>query len=474
MPIGYPQMVATIQDIASSTARQRRMFIPGAPVLVMVSGGGDSVALLHLLAPGSLGPTRQDISVLHLDHGLRGAASDGDSDFVEALCAALSIPCTVVRYDVGAYAQDAGLNLEDAGRRVRYRFAEEELDALCDARGVARDAGRIATAHTRDDRTETFLMRLASGAGAGGLSAIPYARGRIVRPLLDVGRDELRAWLVERGIEWREDETNVDLERTRAKVRAELLPRFRELNPSFDATLARTLDLLAEEDSLLSAMADQFSRDFAQVEAGREVAFNRALMGTLSRAMLRRTVREALLAAFPEASRLEAEHVDAIVSGMGEERFARDLPGGLRAESRYDTLVVVKPDDVPRAVAPSLLMIPGTADLGDAGSICAEEVSSSDVAGTPESVVVDASLIGDPLVVDGIRPGDRMRPLGMEGTRKLSDMLVDAKIPRRERGAMPVVRDGERIVWLAGVRMSEDYRIGSNTTRAIRLTWLSR
>jgi len=122
-------------------------------------------------------------------------------------------------------------------------------------------------------------------------------------------------------------------------------------------------------------------------------------------------------------------------------------------------------------VAPSLLMIPGTADLGDAGSIRAEEVPSDDVAGTSESVVIDASEVGDPLVVDGIRPGDRMRPLGMEGTRKLSDLLVDSKIQRHERGAVPVVRDRERIVWLAGVRMSEDYRVGPQTTRAIRLTW---
>ena len=190
--------------------------------------------------------------------------------------------------------------------------------------------------------------------------------------------------------------------------------------------------------------------------------------------MLRRTVREALFSAFPEASRLEAEHVDAIVAGMGDERFARDLPSGLRAETEYDTLVVVRADETPRAVAPSLLMIPGTADLGDAGWICAEEVASDDVAGTPESVVIDASEISDPLVVDGVRPGDRMRPFGMEGTRKLSDLLVDAKIPRRDRPATPVVRDSERIVWLAGVRMSEEYRVGPRSARAIRLTWHSR
>ncbi len=466
--------MSELVDIARTTAENHRMFPPAAPVLVMVSGGGDSIALLHLLAEGSLGPAREQLAVLHVDHGLRGLDSDADAAFVEAQCDALGVPCTVVRYDVASFAAEAGLNLEDAGRRVRYRFAEEELDVLCDAASVPRALGRIATAHTLDDRAETFLMRLASGAGAGGLSAIPYTRGRIVRPLLDVARADIRTWLSVRNIPWREDATNADLDRTRARVRADVLPRFRELNPSFDATLARTLDILAEENALLAEMADQFARDFADVDPGREVAFNRALMATLSRAMLRRTVRAGILAAFPEASRLEAEHVDAIVQGIQSEAFARDLPNGLRAEGRYDTLVVRKAGETPPSVAPSLLMIPGTADLGEAGSICAEEVSSDDVAGTPESVVIDATGIGDPLVVDGIRPGDRMRPLGMEGSRKLSDLLVDAKVPRRERQAVPVVRDGERIVWLAGVRMSEDYRVGSETSRAIRLTWRSR
>ncbi len=449
------------------------MFELGGPVLVMVSGGGDSIALLHLLAERALGdlPQLGDLAVLHVEHGLRGPESEADAAFVEAECSQLGIDCRVVRYDVAGYAEEAGLNLEDAGRRVRYRFAEEELDARCAAHGVSPELGRIATAHTRDDRTETFLMRLASGSGAKGLSAIPYVRGRVVRPLLDVGRAELRDWLRARGLSWREDASNADLDRVRARVRAELAPRFRALNPAFDETLARTLDILAEEDSLLSAMAEQFSRDFAQVEPDVEVVFNRALMLTLSRAMLRRTVRQALVAAFPEASRIEAEHVDAIVAAMGDERFARDLGGGLRAESRYDTLVVIRAGETPRCVAPSLLMIPGTADLGDGGSIRAEEVGSDELWGTPESIVIDASSIDEPLVADCMRPGDRMRPLGMEGTRKLSDVFVDAKVARHERMAHPVVRDGERIVWLAGVRMSEQYRVGPGTTRAIRLTW---
>ena len=169
--------------------------------------------------------------------------------------------------------------------------------------------------------------------------------------------------------------------------------------------------------------------------------------------------------------RLEAEHVEALVGGLADEPFARDLPNGLKAFSEYGKLIVSRSDIGEPSVAPGLLAIPGTAHLGAAGTISAEIEATDKTAGTPFSVVVDAGRIGGDLVVDAPRPGDRMRPLGMTGTRKLSDLFVDGKVPRRDRTAVPVVRDGERIVWVAGVRMSEDYRVGSETAKAVRLTW---
>jgi tRNA(Ile)-lysidine synthase len=193
-------------------------------------------------------------------------------------------------------------------------------------------------------------------------------------------------------------------------------------------------------------------------------------MLTLDRAMARRAVRAALIEAFPEASRLDASHVEALVDGLADDAFRRDLPGGLRAETEYGRLVVSRADEELRAVAPSLLPLPGTAELGAAGSIVAEEVALDDIAGTPDSITIAADSLGS-LVVDGVRPGDRMRVLGMDGSRKLSDLLVDEKVARRQRGAVPVVRDASSIVWLAGVRMSEDYRVGPTTARAMRLTW---
>jgi len=158
------------------------------------------------------------------------------------------------------------------------------------------------------------------------------------------------------------------------------------------------------------------------------------------------------------------------VTGLSAESFARDLPSGLRAETEYGKLVVSLAGTRPLVMAPCLLPLPGNANLGNAGCIVAQEVDPADIAGDAVSVTIDA---GDArtFVVDAIHPGDRMRPLGMSGSRKLSDLLIDAKVPRRTRGSIPVVRDGERIVWLAGVRMSDEYRVGPNAKRAIRLTW---
>lgn len=460
--------MTSLPETARATVRRHDLLPDGAPVLALVSGGGDSVALLHLLATRVFG--EHPVRVLHVNHLLRGADSDGDEAFVSGLCAELGVECRVVRFDVAAFAAEGALNLEDAGRRIRYRFAEEELDAWCAELGVHRQAGRIAVAHTRDDRVETFFTRAITGSGTGALASIAAARGRIVRPLIDCDRADVRSYLEGAGVAWREDASNTDTARARALVRAELLPAAARLNPAFRGALARTMDLLADDDALLTRMADGFASDFAQVEPG-EIRFHREWMRSLERTMARRTVRSALRDAFPEAGRLEASHIEALVDGLADDAFARDLPDGLRAFTEYATLVVSHTDAEILRVAPCLLTIPGRADLGPAGEMVAEETDAADTAGTSNSVVLDAECVHGELTVNSVRDGDRMRPFGMTGSRKLSDLLTDEKVPRRVRGAVPVVRDGERIVWLAGVRMSDEYRVTPQTRRAVRLTW---
>jgi tRNA(Ile)-lysidine synthase len=462
--------MAALPDIARTTVAEHDMLPAGVVVLALVSGGADSVALVRLLASGDLGDVSGRLSVLHINHLLRGDDAEADELFVTALCDTLAVACRVVRYDVAAYARAEGFNLEDAGRRVRYRFADDELDARCDALGVPREAGRIAVAHTADDRLETFLARIVTGAGAGGLASIAPVRGRIVRPLIGARRAEVTAYLGELGQPWREDVTNADTEQQRAWLRHKLLPLIERRNPSFSDTVGRTMTVLSGDEALLAQLSAEAARRVVAHD-GDAVVFDRAALAAVPRALARRMVRDAIRASFPEASRVTFEHVEAIAVGVADDGFARDLPFGLRAEAEYGTIRVSRRGDSSGSVAPGLLELPGALDLVTSGTIAARELPAGSVAPGPDTISIDAGAVRWPLVVDAVRAGDRMRPLGLEGSKKLSDIFIDAKVPGRVRHVTPVVRDGDRIVWLAGVALAEECRVTPATERVAELTW---
>ncbi len=457
-----------LADIAGATATAHSMFVPGAPVIAMVSGGADSVAMLRALADGVFGPLA--LSVLHVDHRLRGADSDGDAAFVVGLCASLGIPCRVVSIDVGSFAAEEGLNLEDAGRRVRYAQAALELEIRCCELGADPADGRIATAHTFDDRVETTLMRLAQGSGAQGLVSLGHRRGAIVRPLLDCTRADVLAYLGTRGQGWRDDATNLDTTRVRARVRAELMPLLRGINPRFDETMARTLTVLGDEDAFLDTLAREYAGALAST-GEHEISVDRLQLAELPRVVQRRVLRLLIRDTFAEASRLEFDHIEAACEGLFDSDFARDLPDGLRAFAEYGRLIISRSAERAEPFDAGVLPVPGMVDIGHAGAMTATLAGPVDPEREARVAIVDADVISGPLTVTPMRPGDRMRPFGMSGSRKLSDILVDAKVPARLRPLVPVVRDGERIVWVAGIKSSEEYRVGPATQRTVRLEW---
>lgn len=461
----------------------------GAPAVVMVSGGGDSVALLRLLVADG---RAADVTVYHLNHQLRGEESAADTEFVRDLAAELCVGCVVESVDIAAYAAERNLNLEDAGRRVRYDGADRALDDLCAQCGIDPRRGRVVTAHTRDDRVETFFARAVAGAGTTGLASIPRSRGRIVRPLLDTDRAELRHYLESGGFSWREDESNHDTSRERAYIRHHVVPALEELNPRFRENLARTMDLVVDDDALLQSMASGFARDFSDDSvAGEFVSLNLMFMRSLDQTMARRVVRTAVLQAFPEASRLESAHIQRLVDALASDEFAHDLPGGLRAEVRHGTLRVSRTSRGPRSsFSDTPLEYPGTTDLGEAGEVQVALVSIADalaaapsdrrpsgavewarLASDRHTAVVDAGALLATLTAGPPREGERYKPLGLEGTKKLSDILVDSKVAREERGMVPVVRDGRSVVWVVGQPPSADYRVVETTEHALTIGW---
>lgn len=331
------------------------------PVLLMVSGGSDSTALLELVCAYTVGelldgelavmlarslpaPDRIAPFVLHVNHMLRGEDSDADERFVRELCEELGVPCEVQRVDVGALVRSRRGGMEAVAREERYRLASLALDRAC-AQVGAKD-GLICTAHTIDDRVETFFMRALVGTGPGGLASIPRVRGNLRRPLLDATREQLRDWLRRHhpgmcGSQlWREDETNLTGDNFRSRVRRELIPVLRELRPGFEGSLAQTMDLIADEDEALRCQADSIAYR-TLVWDGETASMPVEALRSLSRSMARRVMRACLLVVNPDA-RLEAGQIDRVLDGLEDEGFTTETSGGLRVNVADGTLVIRK------------------------------------------------------------------------------------------------------------------------------------
>lgn len=464
-----------------------------APVVLMVSGGSDSTALLLLMA--RLVPTER-LHVLHVNHLLRGASANADEVFVRTLAAREGIACTVKHVDVGRLAEEERGNVEAIGRRERYAAAAALLGELCEKAGVPSDQGRIATAHTRDDRVETFMMRASVGTGPGGLGSIRPQSGQVIHPLLALSRQELRGWLRDQGQDWCEDETNLVPDRDRTYMRLEVLPNLRSRNASFDANLERTMDLIADEDEYLTDQANglyqRLLRPAPQDLVPRDedgpvsaVALDAAGVAAAPLVLARRVVRQALLAVGGRHTRVEARRIDEVVNGASDPQFAADLPGFIRVRNSFQTLVFIcDPDQLgwaASATAPwgGWLAIPGQLGLPDGWQLTA---SVEPVPARAQLRALDASReafvdVGRArrLWVSGPREGERMVPLGFaHGSKKLSDVFGDRKVPAPLRGRVPVVRRGEGrdapVVWLGGVMVDERSKIAASTAQAVHLT----
>jgi tRNA(Ile)-lysidine synthase len=349
-----------LEQRMNDCATQHELFEWNTPLLLMLSGGGDSVALLHLLndAKNPESDLRHDLTVMHVNHQLRGAEADADEAFVTELCQDLGLQLELRRLDVAGYAEQHKLNLEDAGRKLRYLEAQQYLDKLCDIKQVPREQGRIVTAHTRDDRVENFFTRAIYGSGLGGLAGMAPKRGRIIRPLLNVDRKELRDWLTTKGHTWREDPSNDDTSRTRAFIRANIVPEAEKLRSNFRENLARTMDFVADDDRLLTSMARSFAQDFClERRAEESITLDAHLVLTLDPVMARRVIRIAITETFEDASRLDASHILAILEGLdilrqlisdGEKLpprkilFARDIPPALRVKINCATIEIAR------------------------------------------------------------------------------------------------------------------------------------
>ena len=447
-----------------------RMLGPGERVLVGVSGGADSVALLaalHRLAP-ALGVT---LSAAHFNHGTRAGESDRDESFVRRLCGSLGIGLLT-----GSMATDkrrAGLSLEDFLRRKRYAFFES-------ARRQA-GADRIALGHHRGDQAETVLLHLIRGSGLSGLAGIPPVRdgGRIIRPLINCSPGEIIAYCRREGLSFVTDSSNADERFLRNRIRRVLLPDLeRRFNPAIVDSLCRLADVVRQEDDYMREEARAALETLASGPSTSVIPIDK--LDALHPAIKRRIIREIVRGfAGPDAA-VGLDHVQAVLelaAGEGPSG-TRVLPGGTRARRVYGRLEFQSGagrGGTAREGAPltfcQAVPIPGTVGVEMLGlRVRFRELRRppSRPETTPRRAYLDLERIDGPLVLRSPRPGDRIQPLGMKGTRKLSRLLIDEKVPRDRRSRIPVLADDLSVLWVPGLRLSERARVTGGTRRVLK------
>ena len=449
-----------IEQILRTISRYN-MLPQGARVGVAVSGGADSVALLHLLQ--RLAPARKwSLAVLHFDHHLRGAESDGDRRFVEALAASLGLPYLAGSADVRAAAQ--GGNLEQTARNLRYRFFAEARERH------ALDV--VATGHTASDQAETVLMRLLRGASPDSLAGIRAVNdGWIVRPLLELTRGQVREWLWNGGLEWREDSSNAGNRYDRNRLRNEVLPLLRsQWNPRVESALARLAALAAGDEEFWQSQVEAvWSEAAARNRFG--IVLNVDRVRLEHRALRARVLMKACAEAAGATLRVNNEQVDGLLRLIsqqeGDGRLSLPRLNAWRSFSQILLYQGVATLPRPDAVA---LAAPGAAALDPHGPLIRlRKAENGADAYNEESSRIDGNLAPGPFWLRAWRAGDRCRPAGGGGERSVHSLMQQRKIPAWDRCVWPVLEWQGQIVWVRGLGVAADCCAGAGSANPIEI-----
>ncbi len=461
------------------------MFEKEDRVLVGVSGGADSICLLHSLM--KLGEEHGwKVYGAHLNHCFRGEEADRDQVFIREFCSKWGIELFEKKIDVNSYAKKFGLSSEDAGRAVRYEmFREAESFFSCN---------KLAVAQNKNDQAETVLMNLMRGAGLDGLKGIAYKRGNIFRPLLDFDRNEIENYCGINGIDFVVDSTNLMPIYSRNKVRLQLIPYIKEnFNSNIIETISRMSKNINEENDYLEILAKKELRnhlvnyeEISKIKVGSNIQ-------TLHPVILRRALREAIRMIYPSLKGIEQKHIDLICEVLkGKTGDAVDLPAGLRAEKSYDNLCILINNekymkDVEKTEQKCYhVLVYGENYIRNGMKIVMDLISCQDdaiILRLPEQILLDfdklltnsVKIIGSEfkepeLLVRRRESGDRISPLGMNGSKKLKEFLIDKKIPRDMRNDMEFVFIGKEVVCTFEGIISEKFKIDKTTKSILRLS----
>jgi tRNA(Ile)-lysidine synthase len=458
--------------------QKHRLLADGEKLVVAVSGGADSVCLIHILA-NLQEELKIKLHIAHLNHQLRGADSDADAEYVTELAQKLGIPATTEKRDVKGYQKEQRLSLEEAAREVRYRFLAQ----------VAKSIGskRAAAGHTKDDHIETILMHLIRGSGTRGMRGLQpstlWQSGSesliIVRPLLEISHQETEGYCRRYKITPRLDASNLSLSPLRNRVRQQLMPLLESYNPAIAEALLRT-GRIADDD--ISFLDEEVSRLWDKVirQEGQTLVLDKAAFEPLPTALKRYLLRAAVERLLGSAKDVEMRHIEEMMSLTNKPAGKRlNLPGGLNFSVEYDRYLLT-PDLAALSPLPPLkgefqIRVPGETQLPswrvEAAIVKREEMGDEE---DNLTAYLDLAKIGDKLMVRARKRGDRFQPLGLSQPKKLGEFMIDAKIPQAWRGRIPLVCSGEQILWVVGWRLGEKPKVSPYTKRVLRLQFEAR
>lgn len=462
-PVAQQGRLSPLASKVEKTVLKNRLLAPGQRLLVAVSGGPDSMALLGVLWELH-GRWEWQMAVAHVHHGLRGRDAEEDLVFVQSVAKGLGLEFLFRRAEPGSL-KVPGKSLQESAREARYRFLEEMA--------LEFGAQAIALGHQADDQAETVLAALVRGAGLKGLAAMPYRKGLLVRPLLEVGREEILGYLQERGTGFRIDPSNKDSRYLRVRIRQELLPLLKSrFNGGIRDVLCRTARLCALEDQYLGQEAQGIWKALARRE-GEGICFSLTDFKKLPRALRLRLLRLGYAQIKGNTRGLAMEHVEA----MDDMAFQQDgekwlhLPGGMRFGVSGGDILIVRAAELERGSFSYGVTVPGQTWVPESGLIIrwnVVEAKDKPPQGSQKEIFMDMDNIQEPMVLRSPAPGDRLRPKGLGGSKKVQDLLVDAHVPRRQRWRVPVLADEKGVVWVVGHRLDQRVSPGPNTRRLLR------
>ena len=443
---------------------RHRSVCAGDTVVVAVSGGADSVSLLDLLARLRL-DLQLDLHVAHLNHGLRGVDADEDASFVGSLADGLGFAFHLDRTDTAAAAKQGRLSLEEAARVARLRFLEQVR--------VDTGAQRVALGHTRSDQAETVLMRLLRGAGAKGLGAMrPVRDGVWIRPMLDIPRSDVILYAGWRGLDFRDDDSNTDPRFLRNRIRHDLLPHLEhDFASGLEQVLARTADILRQDDELLDSLTASNLQKSLIYSGKRKIILDGITLFRYHIAIQRRLFRNVLQQLDVSGNGLSFSSICRLCELSSSRRKSVQIGPDVRATKcgAYLILSRATPRFCVPVTVPGLTKIPQIDQKVITHLRPTAEVLDGLRSGGPFRACFDRAALDGELVVRSRRDGDRIRPFGMEGSGKVSELLIDAKVPQALRDEVPVVACDGQVLWVAGVRRSAVGSVRRDTPEVVEI-----